>query len=149
FVTLINNEIEMRSMPGKDSTFFFTARLARQATTHAAPPTQKASLAGHRILVVDDSATNRTILRQQLTHWGLSVVAVEDGPRALSALQGASARKSPFDVVILDMQMPGMDRLTLARAVKSDPDLSAVKLILLTSFSHVSHSAEAARAGVS
>jgi two-component system, sensor histidine kinase and response regulator len=148
-VSLMGGEIGVRSAPGQGSTFFFTARLGRQAEAQPTAPARRASLAGHRLLIVDDSATNRTILRQQLTHWGLSVLAVEDGARALEALQAAAAKMAGFDAVVLDMQMPGMDGLTLARAVKSDPRLSAVKLILLTSFGHVGHGAEAIRAGVS
>ncbi len=146
-VGLMGGSIEVESRPGKGSTFFFTVKLARQAEAIPAPqPT--ARLAGRRVLVVDDNATNRQILRHQLGYWGLRVTAVESGPRGLAVLQQAAADGAPYDLAILDMKMPEMDGLSLARAIKSDSALAGVRLVLLTSFGQRGHGAEATRIGI-
>ncbi len=76
---------------------------------------------------------NRTILHHYITSWGLEIGAAESGARALEILRRASNQGHPFDLAILDMQMPEMDGLQLARAIKADPTLSAMHLIMLTS----------------
>jgi PAS domain S-box-containing protein len=147
-VGMMDGEIGVVSAPGEGSTFSFTARFERQPAA-APPPVPAARLAGHRVLVVDDNATNRQILRQQLAHWGLRVTSVEDGPKALGALRAAAAGAAAFDLVVLDMRMPGMDGLTLARIITGDPAIAGVKLVLLTSFGQKGHGAEATKAGIS
>jgi PAS domain S-box-containing protein len=147
-VGMMGGQIGVVSAPGEGSTFSFTARFETQPSA-AEPPVPAARLAGHRVLVVDDNATNRQILRQQLAHWGLRVTSVEDGPKALGALRAAAAGSASFDLVVLDMRMPGMDGLTLARIITGDPAISGVKLVLLTSFGQKGHGAEATKAGIS
>jgi PAS domain S-box-containing protein len=146
-VTLMGGHIGVRSQPGQGSTFYFTARFER-ADAEAVPAAARRSLAGHRVLIVDDNETNRTILRQQLTHWGLGTVSVESGEAALASLRAAARGGSPFDVAILDMQMPGMDGLTLARVIKAEAAISTVKLVLLTSIGHAGQGGEARAAGI-
>jgi PAS domain S-box-containing protein len=148
-VSLMGGEIDVESRPGRGSTFRFTVRLERQAPAGAAPRVPGARLAGRRVLVVDDNATNRQILKQQLGYWGMRVAAVDSGARALSSLEQAAATGSTFDLAILDMKMPGMDGLTLARAIKGHADLEALRLVLLTSFGQRGHGAEASRIGIS
>jgi len=99
--------------------------------------------------VVDDNATNRQILKQQLGYWGMRVSAVEGGAKALSALEQAAVAGAAFDLAILDMKMPEMDGLTLARAIKGRDVLDGLRLVLLTSFGQRGHGAEAARIGIS
>jgi two-component system, sensor histidine kinase and response regulator len=148
-VALMGGSIAVESQAGKGSTFWFTARFERQPGEAVTAPGTATRLAGRRVLVVDDNATNRQILRQQLSHWGLRVSTVEDGPRALLALDAAAVSGPPFDLAVLDFKMPEMDGLSLGRAIKANPRLSAVKLVLLTSFGQKGHGAEAARAGIS
>ncbi|HVQ28742.1 MAG TPA: response regulator, partial [Vicinamibacteria bacterium] len=148
-VTRMGGQIGVKSVPGQGSTFWFTARFERAAGEGAVAEPPRVSLAGHRVLIVDDNETNRTILRQQLTHWGLGTGSAENGEAALAALRAAAAAGTPWDVAVLDMQMPGMDGLTLARAVKADPRISRVKLMLLTSFGHAGQGREATAAGIS
>jgi PAS domain S-box-containing protein len=146
-VSLMGGSIDVDSRPGRGSTFWFTVRLERQAEAVpvAAP---SARLAGRRVLVVDDNATNRQILRHQLGYWGLRVTAVESGPRALALLQQAAASGTGYELAILDMKMPEMDGLALGRAIKEEPALAAVRLVLLTSFGQRGHGAEASRIGI-
>jgi len=146
-VSLMGGSIDVDSRPGRGSTFWFTIRLQRQAEAAVAPP-PSARLAGRRVLVVDDNATNRQILRHQLGYWGLRVTAVESGPRGLALLLQAVASGTAYDLAILDMKMPEMDGLALARAIKEDAALAAVRLVLLTSFGQRGHGAEAARIGI-
>jgi PAS domain S-box-containing protein len=146
-VSLMGGSIDVDSRPGRGSTFWFTVRLTRQAESASdAPPS--ARLAGRRVLVVDDNATNRQILRHQLGYWGLRVTAVESGPRALALLQQAAAQAAGYDLAILDMKMPEMDGLALAHAIKQDAALASVRLVLLTSFGQRGHGAEASKIGI-
>jgi len=147
-VGLMGGSIDVDSRPGHGSTFWFTARFEKQPG-EAEIPSSPARLAGRRVLVVDDNATNRQILRQQLAHWGLRVTTVEDGPRALQGLRAAAGSGAAFDLAVLDFKMPDMDGLALARAIKTEDRLGAVKLVLLTSFGQKGHGAEATRAGIS
>jgi two-component system sensor histidine kinase/response regulator len=148
-VSLMGGVIDVLSRPGRGSTFWFTVRLERQVPGASAAPSPSARLAGRRVLVVDDNATNRQILKQQLGYWGLRTSTVESGPRALAALRQAAAAGPGFDLAILDMKMPEMDGLVLARAIKDEPSLAGVKLVLLTSFGQRGHGAEASRIGIS
>jgi two-component system, sensor histidine kinase and response regulator len=148
-VELMGGGIGFESQPGRGSTFWFSARFERQAVEPAAPPAPPARLLGRRVLVVDDNATNRQILRQQLGHWGLRVAAVESGSRALAVLREGADSGRGFDLAILDMKMPGMDGLSLARAIVGDDALGTVRLVLLTSVGQRGHGVEASRIGIS
>ena len=147
-VSLMGGGIDVLSRPGRGSTFWFTVRLERQAPEASPAPAPSARLAGRRVLVVDDNATNRQILKQQLGYWGLRTTTVESGPKALAALRQAAANGPGFDLAILDMKMPEMDGLALGRAIKDEPSLAGVRLVLLTSFGQRGHGAEASRIGI-
>jgi PAS domain S-box-containing protein len=148
-VRLMGGDIEVDSRVGEGSAFSFEVRLERQPEFPSSPSTPPTRLAGRRVLVVDDNATNRQILRQQLGHWGLRVTAVASGLEALAALRGGATSDKPYDLAILDMKMPGMDGLSLARAIKADDALGGVRLVLLTSVGQRGHGAEASRIGIS
>jgi two-component system sensor histidine kinase/response regulator len=148
-VQLMGSDIEVESRVGEGSTFSFAVRFDRQAQAVVKPSTPPTRLAGRRVLVADDNATNRQILRQQLGHWGLQVTTVEGGLEALDALREGVESGKPHDLVILDMKMPKMDGLSLARAIKGDKKLAAVRLVLLTSIGQRGHGAEASRIGIS
>jgi CheY-like chemotaxis protein len=94
------------------------------------------------VLCVDDSATQRAFLEAQLSAWGMQVDCVADGPQALNYLRLAHQNACPYALVILDSQMPGMDGSALARAIKGDPRLASVPLVLLTPFGWQGHNPE-------
>jgi two-component system, sensor histidine kinase and response regulator len=131
-VERMGGSVGVDSEPGRGSTFWFTVRLT--GTASAVPErTAVAALGGLRVLAVDDNATNRTILRDQLSAAGLSVATDADGPSALEHLRAAALAGRPFATVVLDMHMPGMDGLALAHAIRADPSIAGLPLVLLTS----------------
>jgi CheY-like chemotaxis protein len=81
-------------------------------------------LARARALIVDDNAANREILLARLESWGLRATAVADGPAALTALHQAQTADDPFQLALIDMQMPGMDGESLGRVIKADERLA-------------------------
>jgi CheY-like chemotaxis protein len=95
--------------------------------------------------VVDDNATNRLILREQLTAWGCRTVDVGSGDEAIAAVRQA-VDDDPFALVILDMQMPDMDGQTTARLIRRNPRLASTPLVLLSSIGVVKGGSEAIRA---
>src|SRR6266567_944504 len=120
----------VESQPGVGTTFHFTIR------TQAAPAqwrpyldTSQPQLAGKRILIVDDNATNRSILTLQTQSWGMLPYAYASGQEALAQVQAGI----PLDVAILDMQMPDMDGLMLAEQIHRSRKAQTFPLIMLTS----------------
>jgi CheY-like chemotaxis protein len=85
------------------------------------------------ILIVDDNATNRLVLKEQLRLWGCRCKEASNGAQALEALRLAFDGGDPFEIAIVDMQMPEMDGETLGQNIKRDPDLKNTVLVLLTS----------------
>ena len=146
--TLMGGDIGVDSTLDRGSTFWFTARLERQPAAAPALATSTPELRGRRALVVDDNQTNRTILREQLTPWGLHVDGVDDPHRALEVLHDAVRHDTPYDLAILDLQMPGMDGLQLAAAIKGDPALATLPLLLLTSLGQPASTDELRQRGI-
>ena len=118
---------------GKGTTFFFTIRVAAVAGRVAGADARPAAeIAGRRVLVVDDNATNRRILDFHCTHWGMDVHEAASGSEAIKLLK-AGAR---FDLVILDMQMPGMTGLDVASIWRHRHPESKLPFLFLTSLGH-------------
>ncbi|HEY9748089.1 MAG TPA: response regulator, partial [Allocoleopsis sp.] len=120
----------VESQVGQGSTFYFS--LIAQAAPTLSPIDRdhhQSQLEGKRLLIVDDNATNRQILRLQAQSWGMLSRAADSGAEALSLLVQGEA----FDLAILDMQMPKMDGLTLAAEISKQPGYQKLPLIMLTS----------------
>jgi signal transduction histidine kinase/DNA-binding response OmpR family regulator/HPt (histidine-containing phosphotransfer) domain-containing protein len=130
-VDLLGGVIGVESAPGCGSRFWFTLPLEPVAV--AAGPAPVLDLSGRRVLIVDDNATNRLILWHHLTHWGLIVREADHGAAALAEFERAQSRGTPYDLVLLDLQMPGMDGFALARAMSADPALKEIPRLLLSS----------------
>jgi CheY-like chemotaxis protein len=146
---MMGGEIGVESEPGVGSTFWCEVPFAKQPKGAQMAPAPRADLGGLRVLVVDDNATNREILRLQITFWDMKNGIAEDGPQALRMLKEAAEKGEAYDLAILDMQMPGMDGLELAQAIKEDPDLSPTRLIVLSSLGMHGDAKEARRVGIS
>jgi two-component system, sensor histidine kinase and response regulator len=132
-VGLMNGHIWVDSEPGKGSTFHFTA-MFRQSTDAALRrrPTSN-TLAGLRVLIVDDNATNCLILKEVVSEWRMHPTCVEDGPAALEALQRAAELGTPFAFVLLDAMMPDMDGFEVARRCNADRKLDRATIMMLSS----------------
>jgi len=116
------------------SIFWFTARLKTSVRAKISVVEQSpAPLSDRRILVVDDNATNRKALLGQLRWCGIRGVAVSNGPDALTALKQANDEGRPFEVALVDKEMPDMDGTALGRAIGSDPALRVTRMVMLTS----------------
>jgi signal transduction histidine kinase/DNA-binding response OmpR family regulator len=130
-VHLMGGEIGLDSAPGQGSTFWVDLIFEPVAT----PPEARLTavrLAGLHVLIVDDNAINRQILRRTLLGWRCHVVEAASGREALASLE-AHLEHDPIDIVLLDMQMPDLDGAETAQRVKADERLMRVPLILLSS----------------
>jgi PAS domain S-box-containing protein len=127
---LMGGALSVESEEGSGSTFHFEI-LAEETAPPARPDRREDAswISGKRLLVVDDSATNREIVTRQAESWGMLVEAVERPIEALARVQGGES----FDVAVLDLQMPEMDGLELARQLRRYRDERALPLLLLTS----------------
>lgn len=143
---VMNGEIGLDSVPEEGSTFWF--RIPLPVAPPSTDPVPAAGfLAGLHVLVVDDNATNRLVLESQLRGWKLQPEAVPDARTALARAREAAKAGNPFDLAVLDLCMPDIDGLQLAREIKADPGLASLQLIMLTSTMQVD-AAEIATAGV-
>ena len=132
-VDIMGGTIWVESEEGVGSTFHFNLSLPVTEATRE-DKLDTSSLAGLRMLVVDDNATSRLVLREILVGWGVRVAEALDGPSAMEALQEGIAAGSPFRLLIVDGQMPGMDGYTLAARVREDSALGRPRIIMLTSY---------------
>jgi CheY-like chemotaxis protein/HPt (histidine-containing phosphotransfer) domain-containing protein len=146
-VELMGGSIGVESTQGQGSTFWFTLPL--EPATSMPPVAHPGELAGRRALVVDDNATNAEILTHHALAGGLRCSSVSSGPQALECLREALRDGDPFEMAIVDMKMPGMDGLALAAALRNDPELSPMRLILVTSLHSTDEMARARDAGIS
>ncbi len=131
-VERMGGEIGAEPRPDGGSVFYFTAALPA-AEKAGELPTERPELLGLRALIVDDNSTNRTILEHYMRAWGLACESVGGSAAALGALETAVERGRPFEVVVLDYDMPDMNGIELAAAIRKRPSLRALNLVMLSS----------------
>lgn len=131
-VKLMGGTIAAKSRVGMGSTFWFILSLPLQQNQPAAV-SPHVELARARVLIVDDNSVNRLVLQEQIRVWRMRIGSAASSVEALRALRGAHAAGDPYQIAILDYQMPGMDGESLGRAIKTDPSLHDTQLVMLSS----------------
>jgi signal transduction histidine kinase/FixJ family two-component response regulator len=127
----MGGKIEVESEPGKGSLFHFTARFACPAKL-SAQDSNLCEFAGRRALVVDDNATSRGVVAESLRLRAMVAETAGSGFEALAEMRRNAAEGQPYEVAIVDAEMPGMDGIALARAIRSDPALAKTRLLLMS-----------------
>jgi len=131
-VKTMGGDYGVESALNEGSTFWFTAPLPKHGEL-VRPHMTPMDITGKRILIVDDNAVNRSILTEQMAAWRFDTCAVSSGVEALQVLREAHAAETPFECMVLDYQMPGMNGLDVAASVRLDPHLSGIPIVILTS----------------
>jgi PAS domain S-box-containing protein len=145
-VEKMGGHIGLESAEGKGSTFWFTVRLHKSAAGQSILESAH-RMVNVRVLVVDDNGTSRRFLHEQVIAWKMRNGKATSGADALDRLRKATREGDPYPLAILDLEMPNMDGMTLARQIKADPEIAATRLILLAGFGKRLNPAELRAAG--
>ena len=145
-VEAMGGEIGVESAIREGSTFWFVVPLNKQNSQSDPGLKPPKNIRGLRILIVDDNSTNRKILQYQLESFGTRDEA-KDGAEGLELITQHAAKGEPYDLAVIDMQMPEKDGITLAKAIKKDPRIASTVLLLLSSSAAITDSASARAAG--
>lgn len=121
----VHNELD------QGSCFWFTIRLDNPQSHQGLNEILPRELEGVRIGLIDDNATNRMLLQKYTHYWGMHSIQAENGEKALATFREGAMKGEPCHLALIDMNMPGMDGLELAKAIKADPQLASIRLILL------------------
>jgi two-component system, sensor histidine kinase len=147
-VMIMDGQIGVHSKPEQGSNFWFTAQLEKQVGDAKSPLKESRDLFAVRVLVVDDNATNRKILKNQILAWKMLPDSVASATEALKILNAAAVAGKPYDLALLDAEMPEMDGFMLARAIRVDPAIASTRLIVLTSLGQALSTAELKKGSV-
>ena len=146
-VTMMGGDIGVETELGRGSTFFFTVRLRRPSAKPVTKLVVPPDIQGLNVLVVDDLADSRTIMRKMLASLGFRVEALASGPAALSRLQDNSLRNTPIELIMMDWKMPAMDGIEVSKKIRQELQLS-MPIIMMTAFGKEEQRIEAEKRGI-
>ena len=130
---MMGGEINLESQSGQGSTFYFTAVFEKQHAPKAPLSLCKAAdMDGKRVLVVDDNRTSRHALTEYFKSWGCRTAEAAGGWEAMGRLKEASLTAVPFDLVLMDMQLPDMDGFDTSREIRKTPGIENIPIVILT-----------------
>ncbi|MCP4713500.1 MAG: PAS domain S-box protein [Deltaproteobacteria bacterium] len=144
---LMGGTLQVESVPGKGTTFYFELLFEKQKAIYSDAAYGMSDLAGMPILIVDDNATNRLVLAEQLKSWQCRFDEAPDGDTALRKLREAVRADDPFKIAVLDKAMPAMDGQTLGEKIKADSLLCDTLLVMMTSIGEPGDAAVLAEIG--
>ncbi len=148
-VELMGGQISVESEVGRGSRFEFIARFGRaEEAAPIPPPDKRVIVRGTRVLVVDDNETNRRILDEMLTNWGLRPTVADGATQALERLTEADRQGTPFRLVLTDCHMPVHDGFSLVEMIKQRDTLGGTVIMMLTSGDQPGHVARCESLGV-
>jgi signal transduction histidine kinase/CheY-like chemotaxis protein len=146
-IELMEGEIAVDTRVGQGTTFSFTLPLLAATSLQLNRPLESSGLAGLKLLIVEDNDTNRDVLQNYALSWGMSVDAVSSALSAMDLLKTPADIQPPYDLVIIDMKMAGMNGLELGQRIKATPELARIPLVMLTSTLFKGEAAEAKKTG--
>ena len=146
-VNMLEGNIWVESELGKGSVFTFTASFGRQITQRQRKLIAPPDIKGLNVLVIDDCAVSREIMQKMLESFGLRVESVSSGEESLNILKENQARKEPFELVMIDWLMPGLDGIETSRRIRMELKLT-IPIILMTAFGKENEKLDAERVGI-
>jgi two-component system sensor histidine kinase/response regulator len=128
-VEMMGGSIQVQSALSAGSTFSFTSTFEKQETQESMP---MGMLTGVRALIVESTAVNRGILHSQMSNWGMTNRVADTREQAIELLAQAAARGAPYDIAVIDLALPGLDAVELARTIRARTDIGKVRVVVLT-----------------
>ncbi|MEY4387769.1 MAG: hypothetical protein RLY20_3052 [Verrucomicrobiota bacterium] len=148
-VRMMGGQVWVESHPGKGSKFHFTVQLRIQKDHALVEPTPAPErLAGQRVLVVDDDQTNREVLCEMVTGWGMQPTSVASGATALAELKAATGGGNPYSLVLLDDEMSGLNGFAVAKEIRRMPELKVTIVMMLSSADPAKEAARCREEGI-
>lgn len=132
-IEMMGGQVGVESEEGKGSTFWFSVSFARQTDPRRHNRVRPADIRGKRILIVNGNAASRNLLGDYIKSRGCSYGEASSGLNALEEMKFAIDCKSPYEIAVIDMQLPDMDGESLGKEIMQNPDLNGTILIMLTS----------------